>query len=84
MNNKVGEVFKRVSDKYDIMNDIMSVGLHRYWKNEMISILNPVPGMNLIDVAGGTGKSTNKFYSFLYFISFFFFKIKKVILLKDF
>ena len=60
-------VFDSVADKYDIMNDVMSAGLHRAWKNVFIRDLRPQPGMHLLDVAGGTGdiafrflKSANK------------------------
>jgi len=48
-------VFDSVSERYDLMNDLMSGGLHRLWKNSMINWLNPQPGMSIIDVAGGTG-----------------------------
>ncbi len=54
-------VFDSVADKYDIMNDVMSGGLHRLWKNEFISILRPVAGMRLLDVAGGTGDIAFRF-----------------------
>ncbi len=48
-------VFDSVASRYDIMNDLMSAGLHRLWKNEMVTMLNPQDGMNILDVAGGTG-----------------------------
>lgn len=51
----VHEVFKNVADKYDLMNDAMSVGIHRLWKDHFIRRLAPLPGTKLIDVAGGTG-----------------------------
>lgn len=51
----VGDVFNSVASKYDIMNDIMSVGLHRLWKDRLVSKLSPFPGMQHLDVAGGTG-----------------------------
>ncbi|KAH9323274.1 hypothetical protein KI387_017913, partial [Taxus chinensis] len=51
----VGDVFKRVASKYDIMNDLMSGGLHRFWKDRLVSKLSPFPGMQHLDVAGGTG-----------------------------
>jgi len=51
----VGDVFSSVASKYDIMNDIMSVGLHRLWKDRLVSKLSPFPGMQHLDVAGGTG-----------------------------
>jgi len=57
----VRSVFDSVAEKYDIMNDVMSGGLHRLWKNELISDLRPAPAMHLLDVAGGTGDITFRF-----------------------
>ena len=51
----VRNVFTSVASKYDVMNDIMSGGVHRLWKNWMLDWLSPRPGQHLIDVAGGTG-----------------------------
>lgn len=53
----VNEVFHKVAKRYDIMNDVMSAGLHRIWKDAMIAALNPRrdPGYKVLDVAGGTG-----------------------------
>src|SRR5258708_20077353 len=54
----VNEVFHSVASRYDLMNDLMSVGLHRIWKNIMITALNPPKSdapFALLDVAGGTG-----------------------------
>ncbi len=51
----VGAVFDSVAGRYDLMNDLMSGGLHRLWKQALIDTLDPRPGMRLIDVAGGTG-----------------------------
>jgi len=48
-------VFDSVASRYDLMNDLMSAGLHRRWKNEMVSWLHPKDGMRVLDVAGGTG-----------------------------
>ena len=48
-------VFDRVAGRYDLMNDLMSGGIHRWWKDEMIAWLAPRAGQTLIDVAGGTG-----------------------------
>ena len=48
-------VFDSVASRYDVMNDLMSAGLHRHWKNEMVAWLNPQDGMQIIDVGGGTG-----------------------------
>jgi len=57
----VRNVFDSVAHKYDIMNDVMSGGLHRAWKNDMIRVLRPGPGMRLLDVAGGTGDIAFRF-----------------------
>ena len=51
----VREVFSSVAPRYDLMNDLMSGGLHRLWKDAMVEWLNPQPGMRVLDVAGGTG-----------------------------
>ncbi|KAK4757459.1 hypothetical protein SAY87_018760 [Trapa incisa] len=51
----VSDVFSSVASNYDLMNDFMSVGLHRLWKDRLVSKLNPFPGMKHLDVAGGTG-----------------------------
>ena len=51
----VSKVFQDVFDKYDLMNDLMSLGIHRIWKKEFINLLNPQKNTNLIDVASGTG-----------------------------
>lgn len=48
-------VFDRVARRYDLMNDLMSVGVHRLWKDAAAARLNPQPGERVIDVAGGTG-----------------------------
>jgi demethylmenaquinone methyltransferase / 2-methoxy-6-polyprenyl-1,4-benzoquinol methylase len=48
-------VFDRVAPRYDLMNDLMSGGIHRWWKAEMVAWLKPRPGQRLIDAAGGTG-----------------------------
>lgn len=53
--NMVRGVFDSVASSYDIMNDLMSAGVHRLWKNQMVDWLNPQPGWNTIDVGGGTG-----------------------------
>jgi len=54
-------VFDSVADQYDIMNDVMTVGIHRSWKNSLIDSLNPRPNMKLLDVAGGTGDIAFRF-----------------------
>ncbi|HEY4942641.1 MAG TPA: bifunctional demethylmenaquinone methyltransferase/2-methoxy-6-polyprenyl-1,4-benzoquinol methylase UbiE [Rhizomicrobium sp.] len=51
----VHEVFSSVAGKYDLMNDLMSGGVHRLWKDAMVEWLNPRPGWRVLDVAGGTG-----------------------------
>src|SRR5215469_10445282 len=48
-------VFSSVARRYDLMNDLMSGGVHRLWKDAMIEWLNPRPGQRFLDVAGGTG-----------------------------
>jgi len=57
----VQEVFSKVAPKYDIMNDLMSFGLHRLWKDEAIKELMPSSDEVLLDVAGGTGDISWKF-----------------------
>ena len=52
---RVRQVFESVSGRYDLMNDLMSGGVHRLWKQAMIDWLAPRPGLRLLDVAGGTG-----------------------------
>ncbi len=54
-------VFTRVASKYDIMNDVMSMGIHRLWKDAMMDWLAPRPGQRLLDVAGGTGDVSFRF-----------------------
>ena len=51
----VNSVFSKVYDKYDLMNDVMSLGIHRIWKDKFIDWMNPSPNSSLIDVASGTG-----------------------------
>src|ERR1700722_18330171 len=51
----VREVFSSVAARYDLMNDVMSGGIHRIWKDAMVEWLNPRPGWRVLDVAGGTG-----------------------------
>ena len=70
LQNKKGlveNVFNQVYNKYDLMNDFMSMGIHRYWKKNLINMMNPIDKRILIDVACGTGDvgklfldSTNK------------------------
>jgi demethylmenaquinone methyltransferase/2-methoxy-6-polyprenyl-1,4-benzoquinol methylase len=58
---KVQGVFTSVASKYDIMNDAMSLGIHRVWKDAMMDWLAPRPGQRLLDVAGGTGDISFRF-----------------------
>lgn len=51
----VRSVFDSVAPKYDVMNDLMSAGLHRVWKRYTITVANPQPGQQVLDIAGGTG-----------------------------
>ena len=58
---RVQGVFNSVASKYDVMNDLMSVGIHRLWKDAMMDWLAPRPGQALLDVAGGTGDISFRF-----------------------
>ena len=58
LQNKKGlvqKVFNQVYDQYDVMNDFMSLGVHRLWKKNLLNMMNPLPNHKLIDVACGTG-----------------------------
>lgn len=57
----VREVFDKVADRYDLMNDLMSGGVHRLWKSALIDMLRPRPDTHLLDVAGGTGDIARRF-----------------------
>lgn len=59
--DRVKGVFRSVASKYDLMNDLMSVGVHRLWKHDTIARLNPQPGERHLDVAGGTGELARAF-----------------------
>ena len=59
--SKVAEVFHSVAAKYDIMNDLMSFGVHRLWKRFAIDCSGIRPGQTVLDLAGGTGDLTAKF-----------------------
>ncbi len=52
---RVGAVFSSVAKKYDVMNDAMSVGMHRLWKDKFVRRVKPRPGEQILDMAGGTG-----------------------------
>ncbi|WP_185805148.1 bifunctional demethylmenaquinone methyltransferase/2-methoxy-6-polyprenyl-1,4-benzoquinol methylase UbiE [Pontivivens nitratireducens] len=58
---KVHGVFTSVASKYDVMNDVMSMGIHRIWKDAMMDWLAPRPHQHLLDVAGGTGDISFRF-----------------------
>ncbi len=58
---RVHGVFSSVASRYDMMNDAMSLGIHRLWKDAMLDWLAPWPGMRLLDVAGGTGDIAFRF-----------------------
>ena len=57
----VHDVFTRVANRYDVMNDLMSAGVHRLWKDAMMDWLAPRTGQRLLDVAGGTGDIAFRF-----------------------
>jgi demethylmenaquinone methyltransferase/2-methoxy-6-polyprenyl-1,4-benzoquinol methylase len=57
----VREVFDNVASSYDLMNDLMSGGIHRVWKADLIARLQPRPGEILLDLAGGTGDIARRF-----------------------
>jgi demethylmenaquinone methyltransferase/2-methoxy-6-polyprenyl-1,4-benzoquinol methylase len=52
---RVGGVFTSVAQSYDLMNDLMSGGMHRLWKNRFVAKVKPRPGEHILDMAGGTG-----------------------------
>ncbi|XP_077996100.1 2-methoxy-6-polyprenyl-1,4-benzoquinol methylase, mitochondrial-like [Glandiceps talaboti] len=61
----VSLVFKNVANRYDVMNDAMSLGIHRLWKDRFMESLNPMPGTRLLDVAGGTGDIGFRFLDYI-------------------
>ena len=52
---RVGDVFASVAKRYDVMNDLMSAGMHRVWKDDFVRALKPRAGETILDMAGGTG-----------------------------
>tara|TARA_A100001035_G_C27747194_1_gene484606 strand:- start:597 stop:1301 length:705 start_codon:yes stop_codon:yes gene_type:complete len=62
-------VFDKVYDKYDLMNDVMSLGIHKTWKKNLINMMNPTTNQNLIDVACGTGDIAKLFLNSVNFNS---------------
>ena len=59
--DRVRSVFDSVASSYDIMNDVMSLGIHRAWKDTLIRMINPMADQHLIDLAGGTGDIASRF-----------------------
>jgi len=67
LQNKKGlvqNVFDQVYDQYDLMNDLMSFGVHRLWKKSLLNMMNPSPSKKLIDVACGTGDIAKLFLNY--------------------
>ncbi len=72
LQNKKGlvqNVFDQVYDQYDLMNDFMSLGIHRLWKKSLINMMNPSDNQNLIDVACGTGDIAKLFFNQVHHLS---------------
>ncbi|OQR79565.1 2-methoxy-6-polyprenyl-1 [Tropilaelaps mercedesae] len=59
--SRVKDVFTSVASNYDLMNDVSSFGIHRCWKDHLVNRIRPVPGLQLLDVAGGTGDIAMRF-----------------------
>ena len=67
LQNKKGlvqNVFDQVYDQYDLMNDFMSLGIHRLWKKNLLNMMNPSQKQKLIDVACGTGDIAKLFLNY--------------------
>ncbi|XP_041793863.1 2-methoxy-6-polyprenyl-1,4-benzoquinol methylase, mitochondrial [Chelmon rostratus] len=62
---RVYKVFENVAQKYDVMNDAMSLGIHRVWKDMLLHAMHPQPGVRLLDVAGGTGDIAFRFLEYV-------------------
>lgn len=62
---KVYQVFEGVAKKYDVMNDAMTLGIHRVWKDMLLQKMHPSPGTHLLDVAGGTGDIAIRFLNYV-------------------
>ena len=60
---RVRAVFDSVADSYDVMNDVMSLGVHRLWKDALMDWMAPRPSQHLVDLAGGTGDISKRFLS---------------------
>ena len=68
LQNKKGlvqNVFDQVYNQYDLMNDVMSLGIHRWWKKSMINMMNPSSNQKLIDVACGTGDIAKHYLNYV-------------------
>ena len=68
LQNKKGlvqNVFDQVYDQYDLMNDFMSLGVHRLWKKDLLNMMNPTSNQKLIDVACGTGDIAKLFLNYV-------------------
>ncbi|XP_068937819.1 2-methoxy-6-polyprenyl-1,4-benzoquinol methylase, mitochondrial isoform X2 [Petaurus breviceps papuanus] len=63
--DKVYQVFENVAKKYDLMNDSMSLGIHRIWKDLLLQKMHPFSGTKLLDVAGGTGDIAFRFLNYI-------------------
>ncbi|MBN3311801.1 COQ5 protein, partial [Atractosteus spatula] len=61
----VYQVFESVAQKYDVMNDAMSLGVHRLWKDALLHVMNPSPRTRLLDTAGGTGDISFRFLEYV-------------------
>lgn len=59
------KVFENVAESYDLMNDAMSMGVHRVWKDIFLERLYPTPGTKLLDVAGGTGDIAFRYINYI-------------------
>ncbi len=59
----VRHVFDRVAPRYDLMNDLMSLGVHRLWKAHLVDLVRPRPGEVLLDLAGGTGDVAQRLFT---------------------
>ena len=62
---RVQGVFDSVASRYDLMNDLMSLGLHRLWKRHLVALARPKPGQVLLDCAAGTGDVSALLYPYL-------------------
>src|SRR5689334_15582610 len=58
---KVQELFARIAPRYDLVNDLQSFGLHRYWKSQVVSLARPRPGGSELHICSGTGDLTFAF-----------------------